>query len=133
MRQYFKQKSRFKDSKGIKYFGRNNGEKRQDGFYDVLKWRIENKRSNIIIVVGEQGSGILFKGKPLKTAKSNTSLFLCYWLNRLFYKKKMNFDDHLYHSILRFTRKLPTIRNSFVMLEEVGEGLSKVGFTHLNR
>jgi hypothetical protein len=74
-----------------------------------MKWRIERKRSNIIIIVGEQGAG-----------KSNTALHIAHKLNRIFYNKKFDIEKHLYHSILRFTKELPNLRKCFVMLEEQG-------------
>lgn len=88
-------------------------EESQTGFYDVLKWRIERNRSNIIIVVGEQGAG-----------KSNTSLWLAHYLNKKFYKREFDINSMLFHSIIEFTKSLKTLRNCFVMLEEVGVELN---------
>lgn len=83
------------------------------GFYDVLEWRIKRERSNIIIIVGEQGAG-----------KSNTGTVLAKEGNRRFYHKKFDIDKHLFHSILEFTKSMPDLRNSFVMLEECGVELN---------
>ena len=63
-------------------------EYRIEDFFDVMKWRIDHDRSNIIIIVGEQGSG-----------KSNTGLYLTKKCNQLFYKKEFDFDTHIYNVV----------------------------------
>lgn len=88
-------------------------EESRTAFYDTLKWRIDRDRSNIIIIVGEQGAG-----------KSNTALWLSYYLNKRFYKKDFDIKRQLFHSIIDFTKSLKTLRGCFVMLEEVGISLN---------
>ncbi len=86
---------------------------KQLDFFDVMEWRIKHDRSNIIVVVGEQGSG-----------KSNTGLYLCEKGNQLYYNKEFDFKEHIYNSILEFTKNLNTLNKCFVLLEEVGVELN---------
>ena len=88
-------------------------EKKQEDFFDVMEWRIKHDRSNIIINVGEQGSG-----------KSNTGLYLIDKCNEIFYNKKTDFDLHVYNSILDFVRNFSKLKDCYVLLEEVGVELN---------
>ncbi len=86
---------------------------KQEDFFDVQEWRIKHDRSNIIINVGEQGSG-----------KSNTGMYLITAGNKIFYKKKTDFDLHVYNSITDFVKNFSKLRNCYVLLEEVGVELN---------
>jgi hypothetical protein len=84
-----------------------------EDFFDVLKWRLDRDRSNIIVIVGEQGSG-----------KSNTGLYLVDRCNSLYYDKPTTLENNVFNSIKDFVMKMKNLQDCFILIEEVGTELN---------
>lgn len=95
-------------------------EKEEDTFFDIQKWRIERDRSNIIVLVGEQGSG-----------KSNTGLYLIEKGNRDYYGKEIDFDKFVYNNIYDFVKAFKNLKECYVLLEEMGIELNSKDWRHI--